>query len=84
MVTPRGYANKYEVDGGGASTKAGEQAGRSLSTGLSGWIATIQASGKSAAELAREYRLPEDYIQSVLDEPPGAAADADEVEEAEA
>lgn len=84
MVTPRGYANKYEVDGGGASTKAGEQAGRSLSTGLNGWIASIQASGKSAAELAREYRLPEDYIQSVLDEPPGAAADADEVEEAEA
>lgn len=85
MVTPRGYANKYDVDGGaGSNTKTGEQAGRSLSTGLNGWIAAVQASGKSAAELAREYRLPEDYIQSVLDEPPGAAADADEVEEAEA
>ncbi|KAF0163520.1 MAG: precorrin-3B C17-methyltransferase [Rhodocyclaceae bacterium] len=85
MVTPRGYANKYDVDGGtGSNTKTGEQPGRSLSTGLNGWIATVQASGKSAAELAREYRLPEDYIQSVLDEPPGAAADEDEVEEAEA
>jgi precorrin-3B C17-methyltransferase len=85
MVTPRGYANKYDVDGGaGSNTKTGEQAGRSLSTGLDGWIAAVQASGKSAAELAREYRLPEDYIQSVLDEPPGAAADEDEVEEAEA
>jgi precorrin-3B C17-methyltransferase len=52
MVTPRGYANKYAVDGGGAAPSAGEQAGRSLSTGLNGWIATIQASGKSAAELA--------------------------------
>jgi precorrin-3B C17-methyltransferase len=83
MVTPRGYANKYDVDGGtGSNTKTGEQPGRSLSTGLNGWIATVQASGKSAAELAREYRLPEDYIQSVLDEPPGAAADEDEVEEA--
>ncbi len=82
MVTPRGYANKYDVDGGTGNTKTGEQAGRSLSTGLNGWIATIQACGKSAAELAREYRLPQDYIQSVLDEPPGA--DEDEVEEAEA
>lgn len=82
MVTPRGYANKYDVDGGtGSNTKTGEQPGRSLSTGLNGWIATVQASGKSAAELAREFRLPEDYIQSVLDEPPGAAADEDEVEE---
>lgn len=69
MVTPRGYANKYEVDGGETSTREGEQAGRSLSTGLNGWVATLRASGRSAAELAREYRLPEDYIQSVLDAP---------------
>lgn len=84
MVTPRGYDNKYQVGGGSASIKAGEQAGRSLSTaGLSGWIASMQASGKSAAELAREYKLPQDYIQSVLDEPPAAAED-DAVEDAEA
>lgn len=78
MVTPRGYANKYEVDGGEAGVREGEQAGRSLSSGLSGWIAALQGSGKSAAELAREYRLPEDYIQSVLDAPPADEEEATE------
>ena len=29
-------------------------------------MASIQASDKSAAELAVEYRLPEDYIAAVL------------------
>ncbi|MCK6412483.1 MAG: precorrin-3B C(17)-methyltransferase [Azonexus sp.] len=66
MVTPRGYANKYAVEEGERNTRDGEQAGRSLSTGLGGWVATIQASGRSAAELAAEYRLPEDYIAAVL------------------
>lgn len=66
MVTPRGYANKYAVEDGERNTNAGEQAGRSLSTGLAGWMATIQQSGKSAAELAAEYRLPEEYIAAVL------------------
>ncbi|MGD0960184.1 MAG: precorrin-3B C(17)-methyltransferase [Methylomonas sp.] len=37
MVTPRGYANKYDALTG--ETKAGEQAGRSLSMGLEGWKA---------------------------------------------
>lgn len=81
MVTPRGYANKYEVGESETSTRAGEQAGRSLSTGLNGWIAALQASGRSAAELAQEYRLPADYIQSVLDTPP---ADEEESAESEA
>ena len=66
MVTPRGYANKYALEEGERNTYAGEQAGRSLSTGLSGWMATIQESGKSVAELAAEYRLPEEYIAAVL------------------
>jgi len=81
MVTPRGYANKYEVEGGERATRDGEQAGRSLSTGLAGWIAALQASGRSAAELAAEQRLPEDYIAAILAEtlPP-----EDETEEAEA
>ena len=69
MVTPRGYANKYEVEDGERATRDGEQAGRSLSTGLDGWIAGLQASGKSTAELAREYRLPEEYIAEVLATP---------------
>jgi hypothetical protein len=55
MVTPRGYANKYAVEDGERNTHDGEQAGRSLSTGLNGWMASIQASGKSAAELAVDY-----------------------------
>jgi precorrin-3B C17-methyltransferase len=66
MVTPRGYANKYAVEDGERNTHDGEQAGRSLSTGLNGWMASIQASGKSAAALAIEHRLPEDYIAAVL------------------
>lgn len=78
MVTPRGYANKYAVEDGERSTKGGEQAGRSLSTGLNGWLETIRASGKTPAELAREYRLPEDYITSAL-----AAGPEEEDEEGE-
>lgn len=35
MITPRGYANKYDNLTG--DTKEGEQAGRSLSMGLEGW-----------------------------------------------
>ncbi|APR04107.1 precorrin-3B C(17)-methyltransferase [Thauera chlorobenzoica] len=73
MVTPRGYANKYEVAAGERATLGGEQAGRSLSTGLAGWLETIRASGRSAAELAAEYRLPEDYVAAALTPPPGAA-----------
>ncbi|MDD3481460.1 precorrin-3B C(17)-methyltransferase [Azovibrio restrictus] len=73
MVTPRGYANKYDVAEGERSTKGGEQAGRSLSTGLNGWLEAIRDSGKSAAELAVEYRLPEDYIAAALAAGPEAA-----------
>ncbi len=68
MVTPRGYANKYDLDEGGG-TRAGEQAGRSLSTGLLGWLQTLQAehqAGASPDELARRHRLPADYIVQAL------------------
>jgi precorrin-3B C17-methyltransferase len=81
MVTPRGYANKYDVDSG--TTRDGEKAGRSLSTGLDGWLAAIHASDRSAAELAQEYRLPEDYIAELLAEPFDADSTAP-TEEAEA
>jgi precorrin-3B C17-methyltransferase len=67
MVTPRGYANKYDVESG--ATHSGEQAGRSLSTGLTGWLASLRASGLGAAALAAEHRLPEDYIAALLAEP---------------
>ena len=42
MVTPRGYANKYDVDQG-FETREGEKAGRSLSSGLLGWIEGLRA-----------------------------------------
>jgi precorrin-3B C17-methyltransferase len=63
MVTPRGYAQKYR---GAGPVREGERAGHSLSTGLDGWLAEIRASGRSAAELAREHRLPVDYIETLL------------------
>ncbi|WP_374089369.1 precorrin-3B C(17)-methyltransferase [Methylomicrobium lacus] len=40
MVTPRGYANKYDALTGEA--KNGEQAGRSLAMGLNGWHACVR------------------------------------------
>ncbi|HSI50605.1 MAG TPA: precorrin-3B C(17)-methyltransferase [Ideonella sp.] len=75
MVTPRGYANKYDLDAGG-DTREGEKPGRSLSTGLLGWLDTLQAehaAGESAEALALRHRLPLDYIVSTLAEPVAAA-----------
>ncbi|MFP5401518.1 MAG: precorrin-3B C(17)-methyltransferase [Gammaproteobacteria bacterium] len=74
MVTPRGYANKYEVAEGERATRDGEQAGRSLSTGLDGWLQRIRASGLGAAQLAADHRLPEDYIAALLAEEDAVAA----------
>ena len=71
MVTPRGYRNKYDVESG--ATHSGEQAGRSLSTGLDGWLASLRTSGLGAAELAAAHRLPEDYIAALLAETPDGA-----------
>jgi len=79
MVTPRGYANKYDLDAGG-DTREGEKPGRSLSTGLLGWLDTLQAehaAGASAEALALRHRLPLDYIVSTLAEPVEAAELAD-------
>lgn len=64
MVTPRGYAHKYDAARGAA--RAGERAGRSLSSGLEGWIAEIRAAGEPAATLAARYRLPVDYVREAL------------------
>nr|WP_315230555.1 precorrin-3B C(17)-methyltransferase [uncultured Albidiferax sp.] len=84
MVTPRGYANKYDLDDGG-STRAGEKAGRSLSTGLLGWMENLRADfadGVGVEALARQHRLPADYIVMVLTSPVEAVpAPAEEVQE---
>jgi precorrin-3B C17-methyltransferase len=85
MVTPRGYANKYDMADGG-STRDGEKAGRSLSTGLNGWLENLLAdhtAGDSVAVLAQRHRLPADYIAATLAEPLEAAA-PDAPEEADA
>lgn len=71
MVTPRGYANKYDLQGDG-SARDGEKRGRSLSTGLLGWSANLHADfadGVSLAELAQRHRLPADYLEQVLSTP---------------
>ena len=84
MVTPRGYANKYALDGAG-SAHAGEKRGRSLSTGLLGWMENLRADhaeGQSVAALALRHSLPADYIEMVLAAPAeDQAVTADESEE---
>ena len=83
MVTPRGYANKYDMADGG-STLDGEKAGRSLSTGLLGWLQQVKlehAQGADVATLARRHRLPGDYIQAVLAEPDDLPEEAAATEE---
>jgi precorrin-3B C17-methyltransferase len=90
MVTPRGYANKYDMQENGA-TREGEKAGRSLSTGLLGWAEGLRLDhldGVSVAELALLHRLPQDYIAAVLAEAVAApsavsASDAAMAEETE-
>jgi precorrin-3B C17-methyltransferase len=69
MVTPRGYANKYDVGSGEA--REGEKAGRSLSSGLAGWREQLHAAAdKSPVEtLAAQFGLPAAYLRQVLAEP---------------
>lgn len=52
MITPRGYANKYDSLTG--ETKQGEQAGRSLSMGLEGWKACLRQYLNQHQELSWE------------------------------
>ncbi len=85
MVTPRGYANKYDLDDGG-STRAGERPGRSLSTGLLGWMENLRADhaeGVSTAALAQQHSLPVDYIEAVLNTPVEAEEPSTETEASE-
>ena len=75
MVTPRGYSNKYDVADGERATRSGEQAGRSLSTGLNGWLESLRASDETPAQLAAHYRLPLDYIVATLADLPHTEAE---------
>ena len=73
MVTPRGYANKYEFANGcrcaSGGAREGEQAGRSLSSGLVGWLQSLHDSGDTAQALAAIHGLPQDYITAALASP---------------
>lgn len=81
MVTPRGYANKYDAE---HETREGEKPGRSLSTGLLGWLQALReqaAQGHTIADLACLYNLPVDYIAATLaDTDDGPAASTEESE----
>lgn len=61
MITPRGYANKYDNVTG--ATKEGEKAGRSLSMGLTGWKACVRQylcdnNAHSLRDIARHFDAP--------------------------
>ncbi|MDA8361980.1 MAG: precorrin-3B C(17)-methyltransferase [Gammaproteobacteria bacterium] len=69
MITPRGYANKYDPVSG--EVKDNERAGRSLSLGLDGWKAEVRgrlANGQKPEEIAREFDLPITVIETVQNE----------------
>lgn len=70
MITPRGYANKYEGLTGEA--KAGEKAGRSLSMGLEGWKACVRQRLRDGApslrDVARHFDAPVGEILSAIAE----------------
>lgn len=84
MVTPRGYGHKYDVDAA-YGTREGERAGRSLSTGLDGWLRTVaeeHAAGMDLQALAARHRLPAEYIASALADPAEVVAAATMEEDA--
>ena len=68
MVTPRGYAQKYDLLSG--ETRDGERRGRSLSSGLVGWRAALQESAETPETLAEQFGLPVTYLHYVLAEAP--------------
>ncbi len=72
MVTPRGYANKYEGITGGL--KEGEKKGRSLSLGLDGWKADIKetlhdSNGEQVEQVADGYGLSVEEVFLALTAP---------------
>ena len=78
MVTPRGYAQKYDAITG--DPKSGERAGRSLSQGLEGWQAAIHdqlrhLQGGSLAALARDRGVPLGELLQAIE--PAGALEAD-------
>ncbi len=80
MITPRGYANKYEAITGGV--KDGERAGRSLTMGLEGWKACVRkymrdSDAHSLRDIARHFDVPMGEILSAI----GEASNSDDAGE---
>ena len=76
LITPRGYANKYDLAGGTAV--AGERAGASLSSGLTAWLQSVRGSSEGVEQLAARYQLPARYIAQVLSDPDADLTDQGE------
>jgi len=69
MLTPRGYGDKYA--GAGSEVRGGEHRGRSLTTGLEGWLTEIRERAQAGAgieEMAADYDLSPEYLASALSE----------------
>ena len=71
MITPRGYANKYDNITGEA--KQGEKAGRSLTMGLTGWKAVVREymntePHHSLRDIARHFDAPMEQIIEAISE----------------
>lgn len=76
MITPRGYANKYDALTGRAHE--GEQAGRSLTMGLSGWHGVVRAwlaeeTGRTLRDAALHF---ETSLSEILQAVHGAGKDS--------
>lgn len=75
MVTPRGYANKYDRLTG--ETHSGENAGRSLSMGLTGWKRCVRTfmrefTGHALPAVVSHFDMPLEQILSAIN---GGSAD---------
>ncbi len=79
MITPRGYANKYEALTG--ATRAGERAGRSLNMGLEGWRDCLREAIErqdvtSLPKIARQFDVPIGEVLDALAEAPAGGFEA--------
>ena len=73
MITPRGYANKYDRLTG--ETKGGEKAGRSLSMGLIGWKEVVRKFITTEADMT--LRQVAEHFNAPVGEIISAIAEAD-------
>ena len=80
MVTPRGYANKYDALTG--ETHAGEKAGRSLTMGLSGWKACVRKHLRDPANQEQSLTATAQHFGAPLGEIVAALAEANATDQA--